>query len=120
MGFERSDRVSEEIKKEVSYLILHRLKDPRIGFVSITDVEVSGDLQYAKIFVSIMGNENEKKESLAGLESAAGFIRTAVGEKIRLKHVPKIVFELDESIERGTKILKLLKEVRDEEEKKEQ
>ena len=107
---QRVQRVREEIKKEVSDII-REMKDPRIGFVSVVDVEVSNDLRHAKIFVSVFGDESEKKQSLAGLEAATGFIRTEIGRRIRLRHTPEILFRLDSSIERGARINQLLNEI---------
>lgn len=107
---QRVQRVREEIKKEVSDII-REMKDPRIGFVSVVDVEVSNDLRHAKIFVSVYGDEAAKKESLAGLEAATGYIRTEIGRRIRLRHTPEIVFRLDSSIERGARINQLLNEI---------
>lgn len=107
---QRVQRVREEIKKEVSEII-REMKDPRIGFVTVVDVEVSNDLRHAKIFVSVYGEEAVKKESLAGLEAATGFIRTEIGRRIRLRHTPEILFRLDNSIERGARINQLLSEI---------
>lgn len=115
-GQQRVDRVREEIKKEASEII-RRLKDPRIGFVTITDVEVSGDLRHVRIFVSVYGSEEEKQSTMAGLKRAEGHVRTEIGQRIRLRHTPEIQFHFDESIERGARIFSLLNEVRAEEEK---
>lgn len=111
----RANRVGEQIKKELSVILQRELKDPRIGFVTVTGVEVTGDLQQAIIYISVMGNEEELAETLKGLAKATGFIRSEIGKRIRLRHTPELVFKLDESIEYGNRIEKLLKEVRNDE-----
>lgn len=107
----RTGRVREEIKKEASDII-RKLKDPRIGFVTVTDVEVSGDLRHVKIFVSIYGDEASAKGTMEALTGATGFVRTEIGKRIRLRHTPEIQFEFDESIARGARIVQLLNEVK--------
>ena len=111
----RERRVGELLKEEISKIIRREVKDPRIGFVSVTDVEVSGDLRHAKVFVSVYGDEKEKKDTMAGLEKATGFIRKLVGDRIKIHHTPEIIFRYDDSIEHGVYISKLIKEVRNEE-----
>lgn len=111
----RVNRVAEQMKKELGDIIIQKVKDPRIGFVTVTDVEVTGDLQNATIFISVLGKEKEKEETLKGLNKAKGFIRTEVGRRIRLRKVPEIEFEFDESIEYGNKIQTLLTQVNQEE-----
>src|SRR5690606_15860806 len=106
----RVERVREELKKEASDII-RKLKDPRIGFVTVTDVEVSGDLRHVKIFVSVYGDETEKSATMEALERASGFVRTEVGRRIRLRHTPEIRFVFDASMERGARIFQLLREV---------
>lgn len=110
MGVPRSQRMRQEFKRETSD-ILRTMKDPRIGFVSVTDVEVSRDLRHAKIFVSIYGDEEEKMNTLAALTHAQGYVRTALGQRVRLRHTPEILFKLDDSIERGDRINRLLRTV---------
>ena len=117
MTEKRAGRVAEAIKEEVSNILQRKLKDPRIGFCSVVDVEVSNDLQHAKVFVSVLGDEEKRQATLAGLESARGFIRTEVGRRIRLRHTPEVVFRLDTSIERGARVNQLLNEIRREGEK---
>lgn len=104
----RRDRVQETIRTELSEIIKRDLKDPRLGFVTITDVELSNDMSHAKVFVSIYGSEEEKRLSMQALESAKGFIRTNLGQRVRLRIVPELVFKEDNSIERGTRILELI------------
>jgi len=111
----RIGRVGEQIKKEISHLIQYQLKDPRLGFVTITAVDLTGDLSQATIYVSIMGNEEQIKKSLLALEHSKGFLRTEIGKRIRLRQTPDLIFKLDESIAYGSKINKLLKELKEEE-----
>lgn len=110
----RPEKVREFIKEQVSEIIQHRLKDPRIGFVSVTDVEVSLDLRHAKIFVSVLGNEQAKADTMAGLESAIGYVRGELGRRLQMRFTPEILFRLDESIERGTRVMSLIREIREE------
>ncbi len=117
MSDKRVRRFSELLKQEISKIILREVKDPRIGFVSLTDVEVSGDLKHAKIYVSVYGSEQEKKETMKGLEKAQGFIRRLVGERITTYHTPELLFRYDDSIEHGVYISKLIEEVREEDNK---
>lgn len=112
MNNNRVYRISEEVKKVVSELLFNGLKDPRIHHMtSITNVEVTRDLRYAKIYVSILGNEEEKKNTIEGLERAKGFIRNEIGKKIDLRYVPEPIFYLDESIEQGIYLSKLIENV---------
>ncbi|MFW5998394.1 MAG: 30S ribosome-binding factor RbfA [Halanaerobiaceae bacterium] len=113
----RVRRLGELLKEEISKIIRQEVKDPRIGFVSITDVEVSGDLRHAKVYVSVYGNDKEKKDTMEGLKKANGFIRKLVGERITTYHTPEIIFRYDDSIEHGVYISKLIDEVRAEDEK---
>ncbi|MFW6269707.1 MAG: 30S ribosome-binding factor RbfA [Bacillota bacterium] len=112
----RVRRLGELLKEEISKIIRQEVKDPRIGFVSITDVEVSGDLRHAKVYVSVYGNDKEKKDTMEGLKKANGFIRKLVGERITTYHTPEIIFRYDDSIEHGVYISKLIDEVRKEDE----
>ncbi len=111
MAAPRAERIAEAIKKEVSDLLVREIRDPRIGFASITDVEVSGDLRIVKIFVSVFGDDQQKNDTMAGLESAKGLIRSAIGRRVQLRYTPDVVLKLDESIARGAKINAILREV---------
>lgn len=113
MGKYRVGRVSEAIKEEVSQILREELKDPRVGFVTVTGVEVSNDLSYARIYVSIMGDSEQVQESIQALNRAVGFIRSEVGKRVRLRHTPELVFKIDESLERGYKISNLLSKIVD-------
>ncbi|BDI18537.1 ribosome-binding factor A [Nostoc cf. commune SO-36] len=109
----RVSRVAELIKREVSQMLLNGIKDDRVGtgMVSVTDVDVSGDLQHAKIYVSIYGTDEAKVETMAGLKSATGYVRSELGARVRLRRTPEVLFLEDRSIERGNKVLALLNQL---------
>lgn len=107
----RAHRVAEQMKKELGDILSRKIKDPRVGFVTVTDVEVTGDLQQAKIFISVLGNEKKKQETLLGLAKAKGFIRSEIGNRIRLRKTPELTFEFDESIEQGNRIDSILRDL---------
>lgn len=109
MGQVRANRVAEQMKKELGDILSRKIKDPRVGFVTITDVEVTGDLQQATIYLTILGSENDKKETLQGLSKAKGFIRSEIGTRIRLRKTPELFFEIDETIETGNRIESLIR-----------
>ncbi|AWB44342.1 30S ribosome-binding factor RbfA [Paenibacillus sp. CAA11] len=111
MANNRAGRVGEQIKKELSVLIQSGLKDPRIGFVTVTGVDVTNDLSQAKVYLSVFGDEEQKNNSLKGLEKATGFLRSELGKAIRLRHTPELIFKIDESIAYGSRIEKLLGEI---------
>ncbi|HBX23768.1 MAG TPA: 30S ribosome-binding factor RbfA [Desulfotomaculum sp.] len=108
----RPEKLAESIKKETSEMLRAELKDPRVGFATVTGVEVSGDLKYAKIYVSVLGAEKERDLTMAALKKAQGFIRTELGRRIRMRQVPEVSFKLDESLDHGARIIELLNEVR--------
>ncbi len=115
---DRIVRISEEVKREISNIIRNELKDPRLpDMVSIVSCNVTKDLRYAKVFISVLGADEEKKNAINALKSAAGFIRRELGHRVQLRYTPEIHFELDTSIEHGIYINKLLddakKELRD-------
>lgn len=107
----RANRIGEQMKKELGEIITRKLKDPRVGFVTVTDVEVTGDLQQAKIFISVLGDEKQKHETLVGLAKAKGFIRSEIGQRIRLRKTPELIFEFDEALEYGNKIEGILRDL---------
>jgi ribosome-binding factor A len=111
----RANRVGEQMKKELSDIIGRKIKDPRIGFVTVTDVEVTGDLQQAKVFISILGDEDQRENTLKGLAKAKGFIRSEIGSRIRLRKTPEIIFEWDESVDYGNRIDTLLHQLHSDE-----
>lgn len=109
MAGQRIERLQEQIKKEVS-AIIRTLKDPGVGFVSVTGVELTGDMRHAKVFVSVFGDAAEKEATLAALVRARGYVRSEVGQRVRMRFTPEIHFVLDGSIERGARIDQLLKQ----------
>lgn len=109
----RSGRVGEQMKKELSQLIQTGVKDPRIGFVTVTGVDVTNDLSQAKVYLSVMGDEEQKEQTIKALEKASGFLRSEVGKRVHLRHTPELLFKIDTSIEYGSHIEKLLGEIRD-------
>jgi ribosome-binding factor A len=106
----RIERVASMIKREVSLMLLNGIKDDRVGagMVSVTNVIVAGDLQHAKIFVSIYGTDEAKAETMEGLKSATGYVRTQLGHRVQLRRTPEVLFLQDDSLERGDKMLILL------------
>ena len=112
MGTRRRERVNDLIREEISELIRREVKDPRLNcFLSVTEAVVSPDLRHAKVFVSVMGTEEEKRQVEKGLAAASGFLRKVLGERLSLRYTPELSFQLDESIERGNHLLQLIKEV---------
>lgn len=108
----RVERLNDLIRSEISDLLRREVKDPRLsGFVTITHVDTSVDLRYSKVFVSVMGTEEERKEAFAGLAAASGFLRRQLRGRLTLRRVPELDFHNDDSIERGGRVLKLIKEV---------
>lgn len=111
----RQNRVGEQMKKELGEIITRKIKDPRIGFVTVTDVQVTGDLQQATVFISVLGDEEQREQTLKALAKAKGFIRSEIGQRIRLRKTPEISFEFDESIDYGNRIETLLHQLQNEE-----
>jgi len=109
----RAGRVAEEIKREITQMLRDEIKDPRVGFVTVTGVEVSPDIRYARVFVSVYGEDESKVQSLQALEKAKGFVRSELGKRMRLRYTPEISFKFDSSIEHGARIMKLLQEVKE-------
>jgi ribosome-binding factor A len=112
MSKHRQSRINEEVKRVISEIIRNELKDPRISTLcSVVAAEVTPDLKFAKVYISVLGTEEEKKNTLAGLNSAAGFVRRELGSRIDLRNNPEVHFELDKSIEHGARILGILNEI---------
>jgi ribosome-binding factor A len=107
---DRMRRVNEAVREVVSARLAEGLRDPRIGFVTVTSVETSTDLRQARVYVSVLGSDEERAETLAGLESAHGLLQQAVATELRMKHTPTLQFVFDESIDRGMRISELLDE----------
>lgn len=112
----RVARVAELIRREISQMLMSGIKDDRVGtgMVSVTDVRVSGDLQHAKIFVSIYGTDVARAETMAGLNAATGYVRSELGKRVRLRRTPEVLFVEDNSLERGTQVLALLNQLQSE------
>lgn len=109
----RANRVGEQMKKELGDIISRKIKDPRIGFVTVTEVKVTGDLQQAKAFISVLGDDKQKQDTLVGLAKAKGFIRSEIGRRIRLRKTPELTFEFDEAVEYGNRIETILQDLND-------
>src|SRR5574340_1084469 len=114
--FKRADRVADVIRTEVASIVLKQIKDPRIGTVTVTGVKVSDDLRNARVFFVEMGKDTLNPETMAGLESAAGFLKRELGKRLQLRHVPEIIFSFDSSFAYGSRIERLLAEIHQEEE----
>ena len=108
MRFKRSQRIQELLLEEISKLLQSGLKDPRIGFTTLTRVEVSDNLKHAKVFVSVMGTEQEKADTLEALISAKGFIRNSLGKNLYLRYLPELEFKKDENAEHVEKITRII------------
>jgi ribosome-binding factor A len=111
MSTRRRKQVGDLLRDEISFMIQRGLKDPRIGFASITRVDVSPDIRYATVFVSVMGTEEEQSESLVALNNASGFIRHELGPKLTMRSIPNIRFRLDRSMEHAENVQRLLSEI---------
>jgi len=108
----RIERVNSIIRQEISELLQRQVKDPRLGnLVAVTSVSTSPDLRYAKIFVSRIGSEEEKQETLSVLTGASGFFRSELAKRLRFRHIPELSFQWDDSIERGDHLLQLINKV---------
>lgn len=118
MKDKRINRISGEVKRVVSELLNNGLKDPRVSsMVTVTSVDVTRDLSFAKIYVSVLGDNKEKQETIEGLRSAKGFIRSEIAKKVDLRHVPEPIFHLDESLEQAIYMTELINKVAKEDEK---
>jgi ribosome-binding factor A len=111
MSSRRAQKAAEAVREVVSMAILAELKDPRIQYVTVTYVEMSPDLRYAKVHVSVMGDEAKQKLSLRGLQSAAGFLQSKVGKRLELRYTPKLEFLLDMGVKRSIEVARILHEV---------
>ena len=112
MNSERINRISEEVKRTISDIVQNELKDPRIpSITSISHVEVTNDLSYANVYVSVLGNDFDRDEAIEGLNSAKGFIKKELSKKIKLRAMPELIFIKDDSIEKALELDKLIDEV---------
>ena len=107
----RTNRIDELLRQEITSIISREIGDPRVGFATITGVETAPDLRHAKVFVSVIGQPEGRKEALRALGRAMPFVRHELGKRLRLKRIPEFHLELDDSVERGTRILHLLDEL---------
>jgi ribosome-binding factor A len=113
MKFKRSDRVAEQMQREISQMLLQEVKDPRIGFVTVTEVRCSDDLRNARAFVSVFGEPKDKQRTMEGLASVAGFVQHELMKRLRLRCAPEILFTLDETAEKAAKIEQAIKAARE-------
>lgn len=109
--YKRSEKVAEAIHEEISRLLINGVKDPRVGFVTVTGVKVTDDLRHATVYFSIRGTDAERKDAETGLNSAKGFLRREVGKLLRMRYVPEIIFRYDESVAYGSHIENILKQI---------
>jgi ribosome-binding factor A len=107
-GYKRSDRVADQIRAEVADIIATKLKDPRVGFATVIAVEVTDDIRYAKVFVSVLGDAETENQTFEGLNAAASFIRGELGRRVRLRHIPQIEFVPDHTAEEAERLTKLI------------
>jgi ribosome-binding factor A len=111
MGDGRMRRVDEAVREVLSDVIAKDLQDPRVGFVTVTAVKTSPDLRHARVYVSVLGDEQVRAQTLEGLSSAHGFLQGRVAAELSLKHTPTLTFEYDESVDRGMRITQLIDEI---------
>lgn len=112
MSYPRVNRINEEYKKVISQIIRNDLKDPRIsGLASVVSVDVTKDLSYATVYISVLGSEDEKMNTMEGLTKSAGYVRREVGKKVKLHHTPVILFKVDNSIEYGVSMAQKIAEI---------
>ncbi len=113
LPYKRSQRVSDLIREEIADIIMNKVKDPRLGFVTITGAKITEDLKIATVYISIL-KEEEKETTLEMLNSAKGFIRAELAKRVRMKFIPSLTFRIDESLEYGDRIERLLREIKKE------
>ena len=108
----RTARLGEELREEVARIISAELKDPRIGFITVTRVSLTPDLRNARVFVGVLGGEKERQKSLAGLRQAAGYLRRLLGQRLRLRHTPELLFEYDTGLDAFERVEKIINETK--------
>ncbi len=116
MEGKRSDKVADLIQKEISQMLVKSVKDPRIGFITITRVTVSQDCRSARVYYSVAGTQAERESSMKGLDSAKGYVRKELGRRIRLRYTPEITFQFDPSIEYAIRVEELIQSIHHEKE----
>ncbi|HEX7239002.1 MAG TPA: 30S ribosome-binding factor RbfA [Longimicrobiaceae bacterium] len=109
--FQRTDRINEQLRQEISILVRDAVRDPRVGLVTITGVETSPELDHAKVYVSVLGDDTEKEEALQGLRSAAPFIRGQLSKLLHMRRIPELHFQSDRALQEASRIEALLREV---------
>jgi ribosome-binding factor A len=112
--FKRVERVNEQLRQEIALLIRAEVRDPRIGMVTVTEVKASPELDHARVYVTVLGDEQEQTESVAALQRAAPFLRGQLGRRLHMRRIPELHFQLDTVLEQATRIELLLREVRPE------
>jgi ribosome-binding factor A len=113
MEHKRSDRVADLILKELAEVLMRKVKDPRLADITLTDVKVSPDLRHAKVFYSLLGDDERKASAVVGLESARGFVKRELGKRLQLRRMPDIEFHFDASLEYGSQIDRLLDDLKE-------
>lgn len=108
----RAERLAEEIREQVAQMIASQLKDPRLGFVTVTRVELAHDLGHARVYVGVLGSEAEREKSLQSLHQASGFVRRELGKRLRIRHTPEIEFRYDKGLDATDRVARLLEEDR--------
>ncbi len=111
MGFKRTDRVSDQIRMEIADILMRKVKDPRVGFVTVTAVDVTADLKQAWVYVTVLQQGAQEAETLEALSRAEGFIRGELGRRLKLRYVPTLTFAKDTSVDRVTRVMSLLDQV---------
>ena len=111
----RQEKLKELLKEEMSEILAREFKDPRLGFITVIGAEITPDMRYARVFVSVMGNDEEKERNMAILNKGAHFARAALGKRIKIKILPEIEFKLDTSVDQGIRIFELLQQIKHDE-----
>jgi ribosome-binding factor A len=110
--YKRTDRLNEQLRQEISLLVRSEVRDPRVGMVTITAVETSPELDHAKVYINTLGDDEEKRDAVVGLQSASAFIRAQLGRRLHIRRVPELHFQVDRVLEEAGRIEALLREVR--------
>lgn len=111
MANRRAERIAEAIKREISEIILRELHDPRIGFITVTNVDLSGDLKEAKVYISILGDEKSQRNNIHGLQSARGYMQGEIARRLNMRYTPRLSFHLDDSLKKIAHINELITDV---------
>lgn len=114
-SYKRSDRLGGQIKEEIADIIMRKIHDPRIGFVTVTHVDLSDDLKNAKVYVSILDDSKDKKATINGLLSASGYIRAELKKRLSIRFIPDLVFKIDDSVKEGIRMVRILDELEEKE-----